>query len=96
MERGLLVTDLWYNRILDPKTQVVTGLTRNGLFLVEEGRITGPVQNLRYTQSIVGGFGPGKVLGLGNDAQLVGSEGGIMHVPSARLASWAFTGNARG
>ena len=96
MERGLLVTDLWYNRILDPKTQVVTGLTRNGLFLVEEGRIVGPVQNLRYTQSIVAGFGPGKVLGLGDDAQLVGSEGGIMHVPSARLASWAFTGNARG
>jgi predicted Zn-dependent protease len=96
MERGLLVTDLWYNRILDPKTQVVTGLTRNGLFLVQEGRIAGPVQNLRYTQSIVGGFGPGKVLGLGNDAQLVGSEGGIMHVPSARLAAWAFTGNARG
>jgi predicted Zn-dependent protease len=96
MERGLLVTDLWYNRILDPKTQVVTGLTRNGLFLVEEGRIAGPGQNMRYTQSIVGGFGPGKVLGLGDDAQLVGSEGGIMHVPSARLASWAFTGNARG
>jgi predicted Zn-dependent protease len=96
MGRGLLVTDLWYNRILDPKTQVVTGLTRNGLFLVEEGRIAGPVQNMRYTQSIVGGFGPGKVLGLGDDSQLVGSEGGIMHVPSARLASWAFTGNARG
>jgi hypothetical protein len=54
------------------------------------------VQNLRYTQSIVGGFGPEKVLGLGDDAQLVGSEGGTMHVPSARLASWAFTGNARG
>jgi predicted Zn-dependent protease len=96
VERGLLVTDLWYNRILDPKTQVVTGLTRNGLFLVEDGRIVGPVQNLRYTQSIVGGFGPGKVLGLGDDAQLVGTEGGIMHVPSVRLASWAFTGNARG
>jgi predicted Zn-dependent protease len=96
VERGLLVTDLWYNRILDPKTQVVTGLTRNGLFLIEDGQIVGPVQNLRYTQSIVGGFGPGKVRGLGNDGQLVGSEGGIMHVPSARLASWAFTGNARG
>jgi predicted Zn-dependent protease len=96
VERGLLVTDLWYNRILDPKTQVVTGLTRNGLFLIEEGRIVGPVQNLRYTQSIVAGFGPGKVLGLGDDGQLVSSEGGIMHVPSVRLASWSFTGNARG
>src|SRR3546814_20826103 len=35
VERGLLVSDFWYNRILDPKTQVVTGLTRNGLFPIE-------------------------------------------------------------
>jgi predicted Zn-dependent protease len=97
VERGLLVTDFWYNRILDPKTQVVTGLTRNGLFLIEDGRVTAPVQNLRYTQSIVAGFGPGKVLGLADDAQLVGGEGGdVMHVPSVRLAGWSFTGNAQG
>ena len=96
VERGLLVTDLWYNRILDPKTQVVTGLTRNGLFLIEGGEITAPVQNLRYTQSVVSALGPGHVLGVGDDAQLVGNEGGIVHVPSLRLASWAFTGGARG
>jgi predicted Zn-dependent protease len=96
VERGLLVTDLWYNRVLDPKTQVVTGLTRNGLFLVEGGRVTRPVQNLRYTQSIVGAFGPGRVLGVGDDARLVAGEGGTMHVPSVRLAGWSFTGNARG
>jgi predicted Zn-dependent protease len=97
VERGLLVTDFWYNRILDPKTQVVTGLTRNGLFLVEDGRVAAPVQNLRFTQSIVAGFGPGQVLGRADDAQLVGGEGGdIMHVPSVRLAAWSFTGNAQG
>ncbi|MET0904365.1 MAG: metallopeptidase TldD-related protein, partial [Acidimicrobiales bacterium] len=96
VERGLLVTDFWYNRILDPKTQVVTGLTRNGLFLIEHGAVTHPVQNLRYTQSVVGAMAPGHVLGLGNDAELVGNEGGIVHVPSLRLAAWAFTGNARG
>jgi predicted Zn-dependent protease len=95
--RGLLVTDLWYNRILDPKTQVVTGLTRNGLFLIEDGEVVGPVQNMRYTQSIVGGFGPGRVLGLGNDGQLVGDEGGsLMFLPTVRLGAWAFTGNAQG
>ncbi len=96
VERGLLVTDFWYNRILDPKTQVVTGLTRNGLFLIEGGEVTQPVQNLRYTQSVVGALGPGHVLGIGNDAQLVSNEGGIAHVPSLRLASWAFTGGAQG
>ena len=96
VERGLLVTDFWYNRILDPKTQVVTGLTRNGLFLIEDGEVTQPVQNLRYTQSVVGALAPGHVLGLGNDGQLVSNEGGIAHVPSLRLAAWAFTGNAQG
>lgn len=96
VERGLLVTDLWYNRILDPKTQVVTGLTRNGLFLIEGGAIAGPVQNLRYTQSVVGALAPGHVLGVGEDARLVSNEGGIVHVPSLRLRAWAFTGGARG
>jgi len=96
VERGLLVTDLWYNRILDPKTQVVTGLTRNGLFLIEGGEVVGPVQNLRYTQSVVAALGAGHVLGIGNDAQLVSNEGGLVHVPSLRLRSWAFTGGAQG
>jgi predicted Zn-dependent protease len=96
VERGLLVTDLWYNRILDPKTQVVTGLTRNGLFLIEGGEVVAPVENLRYTQSVVGAMGPGHVLGLGADAQLVSNEGGVVHVPSLRLAAWAFTGGAQG
>jgi predicted Zn-dependent protease len=82
--------------VLDPKAQVVTGLTRNGLFLIEDGRVTAPVQNLRYTQAVVAAFGPGRVRGLGDDGQLVDSEGGIMHVPSARLAAWSFTGNAQG
>ena len=96
VERGLLVTDFWYNRILDPKTQVVTGLTRNGLFLIEGGEVTAPVQNMRYTQSVVGALAPGHVLGLGNDARLVSNEGGIAHVPSLRLAAWSMTGNAQG
>ncbi len=94
--RGLLVTDLWYNRIVDPRTQVVTGLTRNGLYLVEDGEVVAPVANLRFTQSIVGAFGPGRVRSLGDDAQLVPNEGGVFHVPSVHLASWTFTGDARG
>jgi predicted Zn-dependent protease len=94
--RGLLVTDYWYNRILDPKTQVVTGLTRNGLFLIEDGELAGPVQNMRYTQGIVAAFGPGKIRAIGSDAELVGSEASVMHVPSVHLAGWSFTGNARG
>jgi predicted Zn-dependent protease len=96
VERGLLVTDFWYTRILDPKTQVVTGLTRNGTFLVEKGMIVGAVRNLRFTQSYVEALGPGNVLGVGDDARLYEVWGGTAHVPSLRLGSWNFTGGAQG
>ncbi|MEA2687185.1 MAG: hypothetical protein QOE93_2380 [Actinomycetota bacterium] len=96
VERGLLVTDFWYTRILDPKTQVVTGLTRNGTFLIEKGKIVGAVRNLRFTQSYVEALGPDNVLGLGNDGRLYESWGATAHVPSLRLAAWNFTGGAKG
>jgi len=93
VERGLLVTEFWYVRILDPKTQVVTGLTRNGTFLIEGGRIVGGVPNLRFTQSYVDALRPGNVLGVGDDARLFD---GTYHVPTLHLAEWNFTGGAKG
>ncbi|HVF73973.1 MAG TPA: TldD/PmbA family protein [Acidimicrobiales bacterium] len=93
MERGLIVTELNYTRVLDPKTLVVTGLTRNGTFLVEHGRVVGAVANMRFTQSFVDALGPGQVRGIGNDGILVN---GATWVPSIHLASWSFTGGARG
>ena len=68
--RGLLVTDFWYVRILDPRTQVVTGLTRNGVWLIEDGRVVRPVSNLRFTQSYLEALGPGAVRGIGRDRAL--------------------------
>jgi predicted Zn-dependent protease len=93
VERGLLVTEFWYTRILDPKTQVVTGLTRNGTFLIEGGRVVGGVPNLRFTQSYVEALAPGNVVGVADDARLFD---GSYHVPTVRLASWNFTGGAKG
>ena len=93
VDRGLLVTELWYTRILDPKSQVVTGLTRNGLFLVEAGEVRGAVRNLRFTQSYVEALAPGNVLGVGDDARLT-VAGSV--APSVHLASWNFTGGAQG
>ena len=51
LERGLLVTRFHYTNPVHPKQAVVTGMTRDGTFLVEGGRIVGPVRNLRFTQS---------------------------------------------
>lgn len=98
VRRGLLVTQFHYCRVLDPKTLVVTGLTRNGTFLVEDGEVTGAVGNLRFTESFASALGEGRVLGVGDDDRhAVGEFGpGMVICPSLRLASWAFTGGAQG
>ena len=97
MERGVLVTDFWYTRILDPRTQVVTGLTRNGVWLVEGGRIVRPVTNLRFTQSFVDAIGPGAVRGISSERALLQSGWDAVYlVPALHLASWNFTGGAKG
>lgn len=98
MDRGLLVTEFNYCRVLDPKTLVVTGLTRNGTFLVEDGTVTGAVKNFRFTQSFVEALAPGTVRGVGDDARFAAAEFGVgmVHCPSLHLGSWNFTGGARG
>jgi predicted Zn-dependent protease len=50
-KRGLLVTRFWYNRMLEPQTIMLTGLTRDGLYMIEDGKITAPVTNFRYNES---------------------------------------------
>ncbi|HEY0396958.1 MAG TPA: metallopeptidase TldD-related protein, partial [Acidimicrobiia bacterium] len=96
--RGLLVTTFNYCRILDPKTQVVTGLTRNGTFLIEDGKVRGGVKNLRFTQSFIDALAPGNVLGISREARFADSEfgPGLVHCPALRLGSWRFTGGAKG
>ena len=61
-ERGLLLTTLWYIREVDPQTLLLTGLTRDGVFLVENGEVTGAVNNFRFNES------PVDLLGRANQA----------------------------
>jgi predicted Zn-dependent protease len=53
-ERGLLLTCLWYIREVDPQTMLLTGLTRDGVFLVEKGEVVGAVNNFRFNESPIG------------------------------------------
>jgi predicted Zn-dependent protease len=53
-KRGLLLTCLWYIREVDPQTLLLTGLTRDGVYLVEDGEVTGTVNNFRFNESPVG------------------------------------------
>ena len=52
-ERGLLVTSLWYIREVDPATLLLTGLTRDGVYLIEDGKVVGAVNNFRFNESPV-------------------------------------------
>jgi predicted Zn-dependent protease len=100
LDRGLLVSDLWYTRVVDPKRSVWTGLTRNGVWLVEDGRIVSPVSTLRFTQSYLEALAPGAVtVGSVVDpqpARLSYQEASRLAVPAVRLAGWNITGNATG
>ena len=53
LDRGLLLTRLWYIREVEPKTKTLTGMTRDGTFLVENGEVKRPVKNLRFNQSLL-------------------------------------------
>jgi len=98
VDRGIFVSTFNYCRVLDPKSLVVTGLTRNGTFMIENGQLTDAVTNLRFTQSFVDALGPGRVGAIGNDERHADSEFGplLIHAPSMHLRSWNFTGGAEG
>jgi len=82
VQRGVLVTRFWYLRALDPQTVLVTGLTRDGTFLIENGAISHPVNNFRFNESPVQMLA--RCDGLGATAIPSGVEGGAMRVPVLR------------
>ncbi|HSZ41521.1 MAG TPA: metallopeptidase TldD-related protein, partial [Trebonia sp.] len=73
-KRGLLLTCLWYIRLVDPQTLLLTGLTRDGVYLVEEGEVVGAVNNFRYNESPVGMLS--RVLEVGATRQTLPREWG--------------------
>jgi len=90
LDRGLLVTRFHYTNPVHPKLAIVTGMTRDGTFLVEGGELVGPVKNLRYTQSYLAALA-GTVAVASERKTLRGFLGGVV-VPALRIDGWTFTG----
>jgi PmbA protein len=86
-QRGLLITRFHYTNILDPMKTVLTGMTRDGTFLVENGDVIGPVKNLRYTENVLEALG--RIDGLSRRLTLVK---GPCVVPALRIREVQFTG----
>ena len=88
-ERGLLVTHFHYTRVVHPLYAIITGMTRDGTFLVEQGEVTHPVKNLRYTQSYLDALRD--VQAIGRDTLLAG-ELVQARVPALKIGRFTFTG----
>jgi predicted Zn-dependent protease len=93
-ERGLLVTRFHYTIVVHPRQAIVTGMTRDGTFLIEHGEVTSPVKNLRYTQSYVEALR--EVEAIGAETPLAGRPLTIPlfppRVPALKIGRFTFTG----
>jgi predicted Zn-dependent protease len=88
--RGVLVTRFWYIRPVDPRTLLFTGLTRDGTFLIEDGKISKPVQNLRFNESPL--FMLNNVEMVGRPVRIAGTEaGGNVVLPPLKIREFNFT-----
>ena len=98
VKKGIYINEFWYCRVLDPITQVVTGLNRNGSFLIENGRIIKPIGRLRFTQSFMASLAPGNIVSVGNKSRYADSEfgEGMLRVPALHLKEFNFTGGVSG
>jgi predicted Zn-dependent protease len=92
-KRALLVSRFFYIRNVDPRSASVTGLTRDGVWYIENGEIKYPVRNFRFNQSLVLMLGPGNVDAIGVPERVASSEGGFdpVLVPALRLNAFNFT-----
>ncbi|HUJ32520.1 MAG TPA: TldD/PmbA family protein [Candidatus Acidoferrum sp.] len=88
-ERGILVTRLWYIREVDPYEKTLTGMTRDGTFLVENGRVVGGIRNFRFNQSILEMLS--KVEMLGPAVRAAGEESFEMVVPAMKVRDFHFS-----
>jgi len=86
-KRGLLVTRLWYVRIVDQRQAILTGMTRDGTFLIENGTIVGGVRNLRFNQSLVDAL---RACTLSNDQHRTGGYSYALVAPAVKFDRFNF------
>jgi len=87
-KRGLLISRFWYIRTVDQKKAIVTGMTRDGTFLIENGKVTGGVRNMRFNQSIIAALGKCE---FSNAPQRTGDYWFSLVVPAAKIEGFTFS-----
>jgi PmbA protein len=90
IERGLWISRFHYVNIVQPLETIITGMTRDGAWWVENGEVKYPIKNLRFSQSILEALATTK--GIGRDPKLQRSWFGGSLIPAMHLGRFAFTG----
>ncbi|MDP9017175.1 MAG: TldD/PmbA family protein [Candidatus Eremiobacteraeota bacterium] len=93
-ERGILVSRTWYTRVVDPKQQTITGLTRDGVFLIENGKLTKTLKNFRFFTSMLTALSD---IELGSQVYFSGSaadSASVPAVPVAKIGKFTFSAQA--
>ena len=88
-ERGILLTRTWYIRMVDPQTVLLTGLTRDGTFYIENGQLKYPIKNFRFNESPV--IMLNNIEELGKAVRVKADEGGSMLLPPMKIRDFTFT-----
>jgi predicted Zn-dependent protease len=88
-DRGVLVTRLWYIREVDPYQKIMTGMTRDGTFLIENGQVSGGLKNFRFNQSLIELLS--NVEALSPAVRASGEEIFDMVVPAMKVRDFNFT-----
>jgi len=89
-DKGILITHFWYINYLNPMKTMVTGTTRDGTFLIENGKIKSAVQNMRIGQSILEAFSNATMIS--KERKLCPQYGVVMYVPAMKIEEFAFIG----
>lgn len=93
VKRGLLITRSWYESIVDPKTPSLTGMTRDGTYLIEDGKVVGAVKNLRYNEDLRDLFS--RVESLSSETETTSDWGATVTTPALHVRDFNVTGSTK-
>ncbi len=96
VKRGVLVTRIWYENMVERKSLLLTGLTRDGNFLIENGRVTAPVRNMRFNQRLGDLFGRIVALGPTQRTWRAAGGGGAAAAPPMLVEKFHFSSKSSG
>lgn len=89
-EKGVLITRFWYDNVVDEKRAIITGMTRDGTFLIENGQIVNAVRNMRYNEALPDLFK--RVIAISKERKSFSGEFMKIAVPALKIANFHFTG----